>query len=986
MMRRLLLLAALCPLWLGAQAPQVPDTTVFKDTRTAFNAALTSLYNTLNTSLGLKAPIASPVFTGQPTIPDFTLAGHTHQNAAGGGTLDAAAIAAGVLSISRIPTGTSSSTVALGNHTHSGVYEPVDATILRQANLAGSGSAVTPARSDHTHTGVYEPSVTGGLVTQYWSGLKTWRDFATDAISAVTWSTITGKPSSFTPSAHASTHGSGGADAVTLAESQVTNLVSDLAAKAASNASTTVNGVACALGSTCTVSASGGATTAAGGTATNPTFACGLVAVQEFTMTLSANVATSTVSGCSTGTAVIFHLTQNGSGSPSWTFNAPTNSVGFGSVAACTGTQTYHQAFTFDGTNLISAAPGYCTGSGSGGGLIVLPGSSGGVTTITPDTTATVTLTGPNHSGTIATQAGAETLSNKTVDTATNTVKVAGTAVTGAAGTGSKLVMAGSAGVPGNCPVWSASGIGDSGSPCAGGGASAVYTAIGSATANSTSATTLVGSLSGGSNQAIPAGLGVGAVQMIPFSGTYTVGSSYGGTLKLDLLIGGTAVATTGTFSLPATAVTAGGWSATCMLSIRTAGSTGTASVSCPISMAIAPTPVPTLATASFAIDTTTTNAVDLQATWSTATGSPSITGTQAVLLSFAAPSLAPFSNSYTWKATVTVDHTQVGAAGTVPIVLAGTFADLKTAINGGKVQATAGCGGLNITGPTDLIVTDDSAGTNIIGPEISEYAASTGAIKMWWKGTNLSTSTDKTYYIWYGNAGATSCPFTTSSIWTEYAAVYHLPDGSLLNLKDSTANANDQTNSGLTATTGKIGGGANGSGSSQFASKTTPTGLPTGANPWTVTAWGNPGTPAPDANYRGVMGYGPTVANQLVSMYDHNGDFGCTGGAGPVATGAWTNSTWKYMACSFDGSNIRLLVNGVLTTGPTAQAMNPSSTTLYLGTTQDGSTTSWAGKIDEVRIATSQLSTGRLLTEYNNMNNPAAGGFFASTVFGLRQ
>jgi len=51
----------------------------------------------LNTALGLKAPLLSPVFTGQPTVPDFTLAGHTHQNTAGGGTLSAAAIAAGIL-------------------------------------------------------------------------------------------------------------------------------------------------------------------------------------------------------------------------------------------------------------------------------------------------------------------------------------------------------------------------------------------------------------------------------------------------------------------------------------------------------------------------------------------------------------------------------------------------------------------------------------------------------------------------------------------------------------------------------------------------------------------------------------------------------------------------------------------------------------------------------------------------------------------------
>ncbi len=41
------------------------------------------------------------------------------------------------------------------SHDHSGVYEPVDSSILRQANLAGSGSAMTPARSDHNHGTTY---------------------------------------------------------------------------------------------------------------------------------------------------------------------------------------------------------------------------------------------------------------------------------------------------------------------------------------------------------------------------------------------------------------------------------------------------------------------------------------------------------------------------------------------------------------------------------------------------------------------------------------------------------------------------------------------------------------------------------------------------------------------------------------------------------------------------------------------------------------
>jgi hypothetical protein len=85
----------------------------------------------------------SPVFTGQPTIPDFTLAPHSHLNAAGGGTLDAAAIGSGSFGIGQIPTGTSSSTVALGNHTHAGVYEPVIASGSTAQYLRGDKSLGT---------------------------------------------------------------------------------------------------------------------------------------------------------------------------------------------------------------------------------------------------------------------------------------------------------------------------------------------------------------------------------------------------------------------------------------------------------------------------------------------------------------------------------------------------------------------------------------------------------------------------------------------------------------------------------------------------------------------------------------------------------------------------------------------------------------------------------------------------------------------------
>lgn len=54
----------------------------------------------------------------------------------------------------------------------------------------------------------------------------------------VPWDYITGKPATFAPAAHASAHASGGGDAVIVAQSQITDLTTDLAAKAPINAPT----------------------------------------------------------------------------------------------------------------------------------------------------------------------------------------------------------------------------------------------------------------------------------------------------------------------------------------------------------------------------------------------------------------------------------------------------------------------------------------------------------------------------------------------------------------------------------------------------------------------------------------------------------------------------------------------------------------------------------------------------------------------------
>lgn len=86
-----------------------------------------------------------------PTIASFLNATHTHQNAAGGGTLDASAIAAGTMAAARLGSGSaSSSTVLLGDSSWAQIS---NAQIATSAAIALSKLAVDPlARANHTGT------------------------------------------------------------------------------------------------------------------------------------------------------------------------------------------------------------------------------------------------------------------------------------------------------------------------------------------------------------------------------------------------------------------------------------------------------------------------------------------------------------------------------------------------------------------------------------------------------------------------------------------------------------------------------------------------------------------------------------------------------------------------------------------------------------------------------------------------------------------
>jgi hypothetical protein len=92
---------------------------------------------------------------------------------------------------------------------------------------------------------------------------------------------------------------------------------------------------------------------------------------------------------------------------------------------------------------------------------------------------------------------------------------------------------------------------------------------------------------------------------------------------------------------------------------------------------------------------------------------------------------------------------------------------------------------------------------------ETESYTSSTGALIDW---VNVPTlSAGSVIYACYGNASVKTDQSHPSSTWNaNYKGVWHLANAGAATSTDSTANANNGTNTGVTATSTNIDGGIN--------------------------------------------------------------------------------------------------------------------------------------------------------------------------------
>jgi hypothetical protein len=266
---------------------------------------------------------------------------------------------------------------------------------------------------------------------------------------------------------------------------------------------------------------------------------------------------------------------------------------------------------------------------------------------------------------------------------------------------------------------------------------------------------------------------------------------------------------------------------------------------------------------------------------------------------------------------------------------------------------------------------------------EFEYYNNGTGELIAWVNVPALSSIENTILYLYYGNPNCSSQQ-NPSAVWdSNFMMVHHL-QGTQGTIYDSTAFSNNGVPQGALNQniTGKIDGADEFDGTTSY--------IDCGKNPSlnitnqiTVSAWVKADTSRAGriASKHGPIGgsYGWMFSQSWGRLEWRVSTTGSNWNGGRTSPSSFPLSTWCYMTATYDGSYMRVYVNGVEdTSGDFPKALtgplhiSPEST--QIGRDGLGKTTYiFDGSIDEVQISNSARDLGWISTCFNNQNNPSS-------------
>ncbi len=317
-----------------------------------------------------------------------------------------------------------------------------------------------------------------------------------------------------------------------------------------------------------------------------------------------------------------------------------------------------------------------------------------------------------------------------------------------------------------------------------------------------------------------------------------------------------------------------------------------------------------------------------------------------------------PASMGYSYERTITLNPASGPSDLTdFPALISFTSSLLRTTAFGGHTNNSNGY---------DIIFTDQNGSK--LDHQLEYYDASTGEYVAWVRIPVLSQSSSTTIKMYYGNQLVSVNP-SVKSVWTSsYKGVWHL-NGS--DYTDATTNLNNGTSTNTTNITGKIAGGRGFNGTNAYIGVPT-NGFVPNDNNQSISIWANyPVIPSGNQNLISFQAGQSGSAIQLgfrggnAVAWEWGGTILANGGAAPSI------NNWHFYVYTFDGTTSWFYVDGLLKGSSTVAPQTLLPTEGNIGRYNNGEYIN--ANLDEPRFSMSPKSSGWILTEYNNQNNPAA-------------
>ena len=292
-----------------------------------------------------------------------------------------------------------------------------------------------------------------------------------------------------------------------------------------------------------------------------------------------------------------------------------------------------------------------------------------------------------------------------------------------------------------------------------------------------------------------------------------------------------------------------------------------------------------------------------------------------------------------------------------------------------------------------DIRVTTDDGETEVPFELVSISTGATNGGELHFKAAGtLSSSTNTTFYVYYGNSTVSAYPedyaYGAQNVWdSNYQAVYHMnqdPSGGAPQILDSTANSFDATSAGTMLTgdlvAGQLGNALDFDGTDDLLD--TNTSFFSGTGVRTISAWVNPTVFATNgadrifgqdsASATAGLRYAVTLEDDTIGINyrTHRVISGTT-----LSTGTWYHVSVVVPSATTMTGNDLIYIDSVSQTlsdaNSTTVALNTSATDFFIGS--DGSNEANA-ILDEVRVSNIARSADWITAEYNNQNSGIYG------------